>query len=345
MTQSYASLVQSSSTILHGDVCGISRRCCSSAGSLASFSLPLRPLLSNFRSLSHSTERKRSRKQPACNLEELDVPLSSESPVERSSQRTPGGEVLAAGGRSDAETSSSSPLAINARDLGLTVNGDIGEDIVVLRGCSLQIPEGQFWMLLGPNGCGKSTLLKILTGLLRPNRGKLYIVGPRSFVFQNPDHQVVMPTAEADVAFGLGHMELSDEEVKSRVYTSLQAVGMSEYGQRPVQTLSGGQKQRVAIAGALAESSRVLLLDELTTFLDEADQMGVLQAVRNIVGGSVTALWVTHRLEELDYADGAVYMENGRVVLSGSVEDVKRYIHKQQEEMNGNGILRESSLL
>lgn len=150
-----------------------------------------------------------------------------------------------------------------------------------------------------------------------------------------------MPTAEADVAFGLGHLDLTEEEVKSRVYTSLQAVGMSEYGQRPVQTLSGGQKQRVAIAGALAESSRVLLLDELTTFLDEADQMGVLEAVRNVVGGSVTALWVTHRLEELDFADGAVYMEDGRVVLSGSVEDVKRYIHKQQEEMSSsNGVLR-----
>jgi len=242
------------------------------------------------------------------------------------------GQTLAAGAKTDAGTS---PLAINARDLGLTVNGDKGEDIVVLKGCSLQIPEGELWMLLGPNGCGKSTLLKVLTGLLRPNRGKLFIVGPRSFVFQNPDHQVVMPTAEADVAFGLGHLELSDDEVKSRVYTSLEAVGMSDYGQRPVQTLSGGQKQRVAIAGALAESSRVLLLDELTTFLDEADQMGVLEAVRNVVGGSVTALWVTHRLEELDFADGAVYMEDGRVVLSGSVEDVKRYIHKQQEQMNG----------
>jgi energy-coupling factor transporter ATP-binding protein EcfA2 len=264
------------------------------------------------------------------------VPGRRELPVGRFLE----GDLPAAGVRSDVETSSPSPVAINARDLGLTVSGDRGEDIVVLRGCSLQIPEGEFWMLLGPNGCGKSTLLKVLTGLLRPNRGKLFIVGPRSFVFQNPDHQVVMPTAEADVAFGLGHLELTDEEVKTRVYTSLEAVGMGEYGQRPVQTLSGGQKQRVAIAGALAESSRVLLLDELTTFLDEADQIGVLEAVRSVVGGSVTALWVTHRLEELDYADGAVYMENGRVVLSGSVDDVKRYIHKQQEETNGNGVLR-----
>lgn len=68
--------------------------------------------------------------------------------------------------------------------------------------------------------------------------------------------------------------------------------------------------------------------------------MGVLEAVRKVVGGSVTALWVTHRLEELEFADGAIYMENGRVVLSGSVEDVKCYIQEQQEEMNQNGVLR-----
>lgn len=311
MSHCCSSLVQLTPTTHQGGASGVSRRCCPSSSS-ARLPFP------NFRLLSHT---RRSRGCSRWRGEEF---------FGGCLQR---GGALAAGVKSDAETSPA--VAINARDLGLTVHGDKGEDVVVLKGCSLQIPEGQLWMLLGPNGCGKSTLLKVLTGLLRPNCGKLFIVGPRSFVFQNPDHQVVMPTAEADVAFGLGHLSLSDDEVKSRVYSSLEAVGMSDYGQRPVQTLSGGQKQRVAIAGALAECSRVLLLDELTTFLDEADQMGVLEAVRNVVGGSVTALWVTHRLEELEFADGAVYMEDGRVVLSGSVEDVKRYIHKQQELMNG----------
>lgn len=68
--------------------------------------------------------------------------------------------------------------------------------------------------------------------------------------------------------------------------------------------------------------------------------MGVLEAVRKVVGGAVTALWVTHRLEELEYADGAVYMENGKVVLSGGVEDIKCYIKKQQDQMISNGVLR-----
>nr|GEV83015.1 ABC transporter I family member 10, chloroplastic [Tanacetum cinerariifolium] len=157
----------------------------------------------------------------------------------------------------------------------------------------------------------------ILAGLLSPTDGFMYVRKPRSFVFQNPDHQVVMPTVEADVAFGLGRFNLTNDETKLRVAKALSAVGMHDYLQRPVQTLSGGQKQRVAIAGALVEECKVLLLDELTTFLDESDQLGVIKAVKNTLSSSedVSALWVTHRLEELEYADGAVYMEDGRVVM------------------------------
>ncbi|KAL6971866.1 ABC transporter I member 10 [Sarracenia purpurea var. burkii] len=187
-------------------------------------------------------------------------------------------------------------------------------------------------MLLGPNGCGKSTLLIILAGLLKPTDGFVYVEKPKSFVFQNPDHQVVMPTVEADVAFGLGKFNLTQDEIKSRVARALDAVGMFEYLQRPVQTLSGGQKQRVAIAGALAEACKVLLLDELTTFLDENDQIGVINAVKNSLQNSkdVTALWVTHRLEELKYADGAVYMEDGRVVMHSDASSIIGFVNARQ---------------
>ncbi|KAM1862002.1 hypothetical protein ACFX14_002515 [Malus domestica] len=223
-------------------------------------------------------------------------------------------------------------IAIEGRNLSYSVATRQGKTIPILRDCSLRIPSGQFWMLLGPNGCGKSTLLKILAGLLNPTIGTVHVKRPRSFVFQNPDHQVVMPTVEADVAFGLGKFNLTPDEVKSRVSKALDAVSMSKFMQRSVQTLSGGQKQRVAIAGALAEACKVLLLDELTTFLDENDQIGVIKAVRNSLNssGDVTALWVTHRLEELEYADGAVYMEDGRVKMHGNAADIMDFIMTRQ---------------
>lgn len=215
-------------------------------------------------------------------------------------------------------------FAIESQSISYSINTEKGKLIPILKDCSLKIPSGQFWMLLGPNGCGKSTLLKILAGLLSPTDGFVNVRKPRSYVFQNPDHQVVMPTVEADVAFGLGRFNLTDEETKVRVAKALTSVGMYDYLQRPVQTLSGGQKQRVAIAGALVEECKVLLLDELTTFLDETDQIGVIKAMKNTLNSSkdVTALWVTHRLEEVEYADGAVYMEAGRVVMHGEASTI-----------------------
>ncbi|TMW83503.1 hypothetical protein EJD97_001521 [Solanum chilense] len=219
-------------------------------------------------------------------------------------------------------------FAIDAQNLSYSAVSRQGKLLPILKDCSLQVPSGQFWMLLGPNGCGKSTLLKILAGLLSPDDGFLYVERPRSFVYQNPDHQVVMPTVEADVAFGLGKLNLTLNEIKTRVAKALDAVGMYEYLKKPVHTLSGGQKQRVATAGALAEACKVLLLDELTTFLDESDQIGVIKAMRNSMDTSqgITALWVTHRLEELEFADGAVYMEDGRIVRQGDATSIRKFI-------------------
>lgn len=231
-----------------------------------------------------------------------------------------------------------SPLAIDGRNLSFSVVTKQGRLLSILKDCSFQVPSGELWMLLGPNGCGKSTLLKVLAGLLNPTHGTLHINKPKSFVFQNPDHQVVMPTVEADVAFGLGKFDLTLDEVRSKVSNALDAVGMLSYSQRPIQTLSGGQKQRVAIAGALAEACKVLLLDELTTFLDEYDQIGVIKAVKNSVAGTgeVAALWVTHRLEELEYADGAIYMEGGRIVMQGDVPTVAAFVKDKQAQYTNN---------
>jgi len=146
-----------------------------------------------------------------------------------------------------------------------------------------------------------------------------------------------MPTVGADVGFGLGaDASLSEAEIRERVIEALRLVNLTDEDayERQVSTLSGGQKQRVAIAGALVEQPELLLLDELTTFLDEADQLGVIQAVRNAVdssGGAVTAILVTHRLEELAYADGAAYMEEGRVVELGTGPQIREFIRKKQQ--------------
>ncbi len=194
---------------------------------------------------------------------------------------------------------------------------------LVLDSCTLKVPKGEFWMLLGNNGCGKSTLLRLLAGLLIPSSGEVKSQNPLGFVFQNPDHQLVMPTVAADVAFGLVKDNLTIEQVKHRVESALDAVNLLEFKNRPIYALSGGQKQRVAIAGEIARRCQVLLLDEPTALLDPDTQTELVALVQKLVKETqITALWVTHRLEELHYADGYFLLEEGKVVRQGKPEEI-----------------------
>jgi energy-coupling factor transport system ATP-binding protein len=203
----------------------------------------------------------------------------------------------------------------------------------VIKSCSLKVPKGEFWMLLGTNGSGKSTLLRLIAGLLAPESGEIGISPPVGFVFQNPDHQLVMPTVGADVAFGLVEEKLPPNMVKARVEEALGAVNLLSLQRRPIYALSGGQKQRVAIAGAIARHCEVLLLDEPTALLDPDSQLDLVASVRRLVKSrGITALWVTHRLDELNYCDGAFLLERGVLVDSGEAERLKKRLMKMDGE-------------
>ena len=228
-------------------------------------------------------------------------PAAAESEMEVAArQATPARErVRRPGARARRARARAREYAAFADRLCVSVGRGEGRRMV-LRDASLSVPAGELHMLIGANGAGKSTLLRALAGLLRADgpAGSLHVAGPRSVVMQNPDHQVVLPSVRADVAFGLGSPArtvnterrptqdssatseeasgtLLPRDVRLRVDAALSAVGMVGLAERPVASLSGGQKQRVAIAGALAERSALLLLDELTTFLDAEDQWTV----------------------------------------------------------------------
>ncbi len=216
--------------------------------------------------------------------------------------------------------------AIKVKDLEFSWS----KQSAILKSCSLDVPQGEFWMLLGTNGSGKSTLLRLLAGLLQPQRGEIEISQPVGFVFQNPDHQLVMPTVGADVAFGLVAENLSVVQVRQRVTEALAAVNLLDLQRRPIYALSGGQKQRIAIAGALARHCEVLILDEPTALLDPDTQIELVVQVQNLVKTrNLTALWVTHRLNELNYCDGALLLENGRVVAQGDPQQLKQRLMRE----------------
>ncbi|MEG4053796.1 energy-coupling factor ABC transporter ATP-binding protein [Microcoleus sp. S36a_D3] len=218
--------------------------------------------------------------------------------------------------------------AVAVRDLGFCwPSGDR-----VLQGCSLDVPKGEFWMLLGTNGSGKSTLLRLMAGLLHPQSGEIDLGGRVGFVFQNPDHQLVMPTVGADVAFGLVDEKLSNLQVRERVAEALEAVNLLDLQRRPIYALSGGQKQRIALAGAIARHCEILLLDEPTALLDPDSQLDLVAAVQRLVKNrGITALWVTHRLDELNYCDGAFLLEKGQVVDRGDPARLKQRLMQSQD--------------
>ena len=212
---------------------------------------------------------------------------------------------------------------ISVKDL----NFDWANGTQVIKSCSLEVPRGEFWMLLGTNGSGKSTLLRLLAGLLTPKSGEIGVMHPVGFVFQNPDHQLVMPTVGADVAFGLVQEKLPYKQVRQRVEEALSAVNLLSLQRRPIYALSGGQKQRVAIAGAIARHCALLLLDEPTALLDPDSQLELVTGVRSLVKSrGITALWVTHRLDELNYCDGAFLLEQGVLIDKGEPFRLKQVL-------------------
>ncbi|HBP53646.1 MAG TPA: cobalt ABC transporter [Synechococcus sp. UBA8638] len=183
---------------------------------------------------------------------------------------------------------------------------------VALDGCNLELPHQGLWMLVGANGSGKSTLLRVIMGLIQPDSGRVDCARPASLVFQNPDHQLLLPSCGADLQLGMPD-HLSPSQRQERLRVALERVGLQGFAHRPIHTLSGGQKQRLAIAAALVGDSGLLLLDEPTALLDPRNQQEVLMVVRHLCSEGLTALWVTHRLEELDCCDGAFPMDQGAI--------------------------------
>ena len=181
--------------------------------------------------------------------------------------------------------------------------------------CNLVIPGPGLWMLVGSNGSGKSTLFRLISGLLEPQSGRISCRTKTALVFQNPDHQLLLPSCGSDLMLGMNPQGPSEQRQDS-VSGLLTQFGLDQMENRPIHSLSGGQKQRLAIAGALASDAGLLLLDEPTALLDPDSQTKVLTTVQRLCKDPVnpiTALWITHRLGELTFADGAARMQNGRI--------------------------------
>jgi len=185
-----------------------------------------------------------------------------------------------------------------------------------LDNCSLTIPRPGLWMIVGGNGSGKSTLFRLISGLIRPQHGYIFCSLKPALMLQNPDHHLLLPSCASDLLLSIP-LGLNPIERNKKINFVLKEVGLENFADRPIHTLSGGQKQRLSLAGSLLSQSNLLLLDEPTALLDPSSQKSILEIVRKISRKSnkkpITVLWITHRLEELTYCDGAAIMAEGQL--------------------------------
>ncbi|PGZ94316.1 ABC transporter ATP-binding protein [Bacillus sp. AFS029533] len=210
---------------------------------------------------------------------------------------------------------------------------------VISRNLSVQIPDGSFTVIVGPNGCGKSTLLRTLSNLLKPSEGQILL-----------DGKVITSYKSKEVARKLGLLPQSStapdgitvanliahgrypyqslirqwtDEDEAAVISAMELTNTSDLSHRYVDELSGGQRQRVWVAMVLAQQTPMLLLDEPTTYLDIAHQIELLELFKDLNQQGNTLVAVLHDLNHAArYADNIIAMKDGQVIAQGDPREI-----------------------
>jgi iron complex transport system ATP-binding protein len=213
-------------------------------------------------------------------------------------------------------------------------------NIDIVKDLNLNIPKGKITTIIGANGCGKSTILKTIARILQPKSGDIYI-NDKNIKEQSSKElaktMAVLPqspqapsglTVEELIAYGrfphqkgFGKLKKEDHDI---VTWALEATGIKEFRDRPIEALSGGQRQRAWIAMALAQQTDILLLDEPTTYLDLAHQLEVLNLLEELNRKQgTTIVMVIHELNNAArFADHMIGVKKGKIACEGSSHEV-----------------------
>ncbi len=231
-------------------------------------------------------------------------------------------------------------MSIEIKGLTFKYNPGTSFERIALNDINLKIESGEFLGLIGHTGSGKSTLIQHLNVLLKPTEGQILLDGydinsdksklksirqKVGLVFQYPEHQLFESTIYKEVAYGPTMMGFNEEEIKEKVLQSTNLVGIDEsmFDKSPL-TMSGGQKRRIAIAGVLAMSPEVLVLDEPTAGLDPRGCKEIMDNIKKMHDElKITVILVSHNMEDIArLADRIAVMDKGRLKYLGSPADV-----------------------
>lgn len=211
-------------------------------------------------------------------------------------------------------------------------------EVKALAGVSLSVPKGTVLGLLGPNGAGKTTLVRVLTTLLKPDKGRATIAGidvareankVRTHIGLAGQYAAVDEnlTGKENLELVGNLYHLPKAEVKQRSLELLERFSLSDAGNRTAKTYSGGMRRRLDLAASLVGQPQVLFLDEPTTGLDPRSRAELWKVIEELVKDGVTVLLTTQYLEEADYlADTIVMIDRGMVIARGTARELKDQI-------------------
>ena len=225
------------------------------------------------------------------------------------------------------------------------LNFSYEEEGKTIDNVSFSVEEGSYTTIVGHNGSGKSTIAKLIMGLLESASGTITIDGIAlnnenlakirsriGIVFQNPDNQFIGATVRDDIAFGLENHCVEPSMMDEIIDTNATLVKMSDFMDQEPTHLSGGQKQRVAIAGVLAMKPKLLIFDEATSMLDPDGKDEIKKVIMKLhKESSLTILSITHDIDEVASSDYVVALDQGKVVLTGTPQEVFQQEKKLKE--------------
>ncbi|APE44707.1 cobalt ABC transporter [Sulfitobacter alexandrii] len=225
---------------------------------------------------------------------------------------------------------------IDARNITYAPDG-----VPVLTDVDLR-SDGRRIGVVGRNGSGKTSLARVLAGLIVPDGGEVRIAGAAvardrkaalsavGILFQNPDHQIIFPTVEEEIAFGLGQMGLSGPEAREKVMAVLDRFGKAHWAEAAIHRLSQGQRQLVCLMSVLAMRPRVILLDEPFAGLDIPTSMHLFRVLDDV---DATLVQITHDPAMVAGYDHVLWLDAGKVAAQGAPQAVLPVFEARMTEL------------
>ncbi|WP_101842174.1 heme ABC exporter ATP-binding protein CcmA [Halobacillus sp. Marseille-P3879] len=205
----------------------------------------------------------------------------------------------------------------------------------VLSEITLHIPKGEIFGLLGPSGSGKTTLIKLVTGLLEPTSGDVYMNGEKMPSLAQMKRYGFMAQSDAlyqelsgkeNLDFFASIYRLKKQEKKRRIKELLEMVNLTEVADHPVDTYSGGMKRRLSLAAALLHEPEMIILDEPTVGIDPVLRQSIWKELNRLKDHGVTIIVTTHVMDEAEKCDRLAMLREGRIIAMNTPADLREEI-------------------